>query len=215
MSINRENLIRRTVEGVEGWRGQFKYLRRHGTTQLRIFEYPNKEGKILFAYPFVEHYLSNRLPVSSCVCRKDIFGERCLFCVINKLIPVRVKYTPFPVRNSYVINAMDVGEEHKSINLYLIPYSVFMRIAEFALVDGQEDILEYDSCRVFALERTGEGRDTRYKTKLMPEKVQPLPKKYKKQIVRPYRIIKDPGLWAQFSLLREYLDREVEKFSYE
>jgi len=204
MGIDREKILGTEVD----WRACFAYLRRNHTTKLRVFEYPGEDGRIIFAHPFAEHYLPGCLPISSCICRKEMFTAPCVFCTINQLAHRGVRRILFPIRRSFIINAMDIDAPFESIDRYLIPYVVFNRIFSY-MPDGEpQNILEFNSCRIFAIESSGQGLEKRYTTKLMLERALPLRKKFKKQIVRPSRLIKDPSFQTQLYLLNDYLQSE-------
>jgi hypothetical protein len=145
--------------------GRFRYLKKNATTMLRIVEYQDKDGDLMFAQPLVEHRRQGQGGKSLGICRAEIFGKTCGYCRANQKERDAGRDAPFISRTRYVVNGADIENEPDNLRLWVIPTKVFNAVAEYALDDDWKDVLEPKTGFAFAIKRTGASLDTEYTTK--------------------------------------------------
>lgn len=215
--IDRKKVARQTEEAAQR-SGQFRYLKKNATTNLRIFEYKDGEGSMVFAQSMTEHRRQNQGGRGLGVCRQEVFGKPCAYCAANNLAAEQGQ-RPFISRTRYIVNAVDIDNEPGTVKLWVIPTSVFSDIADYACDDEWADILEPKKGFPFAVERSGQGLETSYTVKVR-RKPYPVGKEIISQVVDPLGEIRDPGLAAQCAELNLSEDDlfnsdELEKFKNE
>jgi len=193
--IDKKKVMKQTEEAAQR-SGRLRFLKKNATTNLRIFEYEDEDGAVVFAQRLVEHRRQGEGGKGLGICRQEVFGKPCAYCAANALAVEKGAGFVFTSRTRYVVNAVDMDNEPKNVRLWVIPTTVFSDIADYALDEEWSDILEPKKGYGFAIKRTGQGLDTAYSTKVH-RKSHPVGKDVIKQIANPLEGLRDPGLEAQ------------------
>jgi len=194
--IDRKKVMKQTEEAAAR-SGRFRYLKKNATTNLRIFEYKDKDGDNVFAQAMTEHRRVGQGGKGLGVCRAEVFGLPCAMCKVNQIASDTGKDRPFQSRTRYVVNAMDVNDTRKKeCRLWVLPASVFDDLAEYSLNEEWASLFEPKDGIVVGIKREGSGLDTEYST-VMGRKAYPVDKSILGQVVDPLDEIRDPGLESQ------------------
>ena len=194
--IDRKKVMKQTEEAAAR-SGRFRYLKKDATTNLRIFEYKDKDGANMFAQAMTEHRRVGQSGKGIGVCRTEVFGLPCAMCKVNQIASDTGKDRPFTLRTRYVVNGMDINDTRKKeCRLWVLPTSVFDKLAEHALDDEWSDIFEPKKGVAVGIKREGSGLDTEY-TVLAGRKPYPVDKSILSQVVDPLDEIRDLGLESQ------------------
>jgi len=199
MALDRKKVTKQTEEAAQR-SGRFRYLKKNTTTSLRIFEYPDAEGSIVFAQALTEHRRANQAGKGLGICRTEMFGKPCALCKINQMADDAGKGKPFISKTRYIINALDVNNEPNIVRLWIVPTSVFDQLADFGLSDEWQDIFEPKTGTFVNIKREGEGLETNYSS-VPSRKPYPVGKEILAQIVDPMTEVRDPGLENQCALI--------------
>lgn len=194
MSIDRKKVMKQTEEAAQR-SGRFRYLKKGATTNLRVLEYKDKDGSMMFAQQQVEHRRGGQGGKGIGICRTETFGEPCAFCRANQIARDSGQDAPFTSRTRYVINAINIDDDPNTVRLWVIPTTVFNDLAEYVLDEEWADVLEPKKGYAFGIKREGSGLDTTYTVKPQ-RKVYPVGKAVLDQVVDPLDEIRDPGLEA-------------------
>lgn len=196
MTIDRKKVMRQTEEAAAR-SGRFRYLKKNTTTNLRVFEYQDKDGDSVFAQSMTEHRRVGQGGKGLGICRREVFGLPCAMCRVNQIASDTGKDRPFQSRTRYVVNAMDVNDTRKKeCRLWVFPATVFDDLAELALNEEWADIFEPKKGVPVGVKKEGSGLETEYTT-LPGRKAYPVDKSVLSQIVDPLDEIRDPGLESQ------------------
>ena len=193
MAIDREKVMRQFEEASSPF-GSLQTLSRNSDTKLRILEYRDAEGHVVFAKKAAlhlrfDHYLS--------FCRRETFGKNCLFCNVDR----KNKRTPFSkLIFKFVVNAIEVDWLPSKVSRLMIPTIVFDRLCDYMLDDKYEDIMAPDTGRLFIVSSQRRELKTRYSVWLT-NKVYPVGNDILNQIIDPTSAIPDPGLDEQEMIL--------------
>ncbi len=136
--------------------GCLQTLKRNSDTKLRILEYRDAEGDVIFAKRIALHLRFNHY---FGFCRRETFEKDCLFCDINR----KCKRTSFSkLIFKYVVNAIEVDSFPSKVYRLMIPTIVFDQLCDYVLDDGGEDLMGPDTGRIFAVPSQGRELGTRY-----------------------------------------------------
>lgn len=193
--ITREEVLKQTEQAAQR-AGRFRYLKKNAVTNLRILEYDNAQGNRVFAQLLVEHRRAGQGGKSIGICRREIFDLPCAFCRTNEMARDKGIDAPFISRSRYIMNALDIDNDPKTVRMYVVPTTVFSDVADFTLDEEWADVLEAKKGCAFGIGRKGERLDTEYTTKPQ-RKSYPIGKSIVEQVVDPLNEIRDPGVAAQ------------------
>ncbi|MCK5606681.1 hypothetical protein KAR91_32565 [Candidatus Pacearchaeota archaeon] len=213
MALDKKKIQRMTEEAAQR-SGLFRYLKKNTTTSLRVMEYKDKDGSIVFAQELVEHRPEGGGGGKAIgICRRETFGKPCAFCRANALSESGIL---FKSSTRYVMNALDINNEPEKVSLWVLPTTVFGDIADYALDDEWADLLEAKNGHGISIEKKGAGMDTRYTTRIMRNAF-PVGKSVISQVVDPLDSIRDPGLESQCITLNRdvselFNEDELKKF---
>jgi len=188
--------VKRLTDEAARRSGRFRYLKKNATTMLRILEYPDKDGDLVFAQPLVEHRRQGAGGKSLGICRQEIFGKPCAYCRVNQVERDAGRDAPFISRTRYVVNAIDIENEPDNLRMWVLPVTVFNSVAEYAVDDDWRDVLEPKTGFAFAVKRSGEQLDTEYVTKTT-RKPYPVKKTIAAQVKNPIDYIPDESVESQ------------------
>lgn len=191
-----EKKVKAQTEEAAQRSGRFRYLKKNATTLLRILEFEDADGDVMFAQPLVEHRRRGAGGKSLGICRGEIFGEPCAYCRTNQKSRDAGEEAPFISRTRYIVNGIDVENEANTMRLWVIPTTVFSAIAEYALDDEWKDILEPKAGLSLSIKRSGSGLDTEYITK-PTRRPYPVNKGLMKMVQNPLDSIRDVSLDSQ------------------
>ena len=183
------------VYGIFSPFGGLQTLERNSETKLRILEYKDTNGSVIFAKRIALHLRCNHYLD---LCRRETFSKDCLFCDVNQ----NCKKAPFTeLIFKYAVNAIEVDLFPSRVFSLMIPSIVFDHLCDYVLEDKHEDIMAPDTGRIFIVSSRGKGIQTRYSVKLT-EKVFPVGDDILSQVTEPTSEIWDPGLDEQKIILR-------------
>ena len=180
--------------------GNYRFLKKNTTTTLRILEFTNNEGKVVFATEFVEHTRTELPGKSIDLCRAAQFGEVCAYCTINAKAAANGESTPFGTRTRYAVNAIDLNDEQSGVRLWIIPVSVFKQLVDVTDNDDWNTAFEFKEGVAIQIKSTGELKDTKYAVSL-GRKPRPITKQQAAQVADPMTKILDLGLEHQCLVL--------------
>ena len=191
-----EKKVKAQTEEAAQRSGRFRYLKKNATTLLRILEFEDADGDVMFAQPLVEHRRRGAGGKSLGICRSEIFGEPCAFCRANQKARDTGEEASFISRTRYIVNGIDIENEANTMRLWVIPTTVFSAVAEYALDDEWKDILEPKTGLALSIKRSGSGLDTEYITK-PTRKAYPVNKGLMKMVQNPLDSVRDVSLDTQ------------------
>lgn len=180
--------------------GKFKV----GKNRIRILMFKqtsitgeqNLSGDDHFFRMMVNHKKGNDMLKGVSLCRSQVLGEKCAFCIANQMSLAEGKTPPFDSRITYRVNAINFDTPDK-ISVYDLPPSVWEQIMEVVLDPEEwEDVLSRKNGHAFVITRTGEKLETRY-TVTPSQKVTVVPPELWKKSADPLEKLKDPGFEAQ------------------
>ena len=201
MSMDRLK-VQRGMEDAARWPGRLSPLTRDCIMNLRILEYEGVNGHAIFGQLMTVHRCvetGRRVGI----CRRAIFGLPCAFCKANQRARSASRAALFIAQPYFVVNAIDIDVSSTLVGLFVIPMSVFKRIAEYALTDKWKHVLEAEYGHAFAIGRKGEGLATRYSVK-MHHKAYPVGKDIAEGVVNPITGIKDESYKEQLKVVSHY-----------
>ncbi len=200
MVVNKKKILDALRKAKES-SGKIRFLKKGTTHHLKILEYEDSDGDMVFAQRVVEHF-----PIAGqgkgAICRAEVFGKPCAYCQINRVASEAGQPPVYRFRNRYMVNAIDIDNNSKKVQLWSFPVTVFEEIATAVVSEEWEDILEAKKGHGFTITREGEGLETTYATNPM-RKPYPVKGKLLKQVVDPMEEIIDPGLDSQCEALNQ------------
>ncbi len=200
MAVNRDKVKKQMADSAERG-GKFRYLPKDSTNALRILEYIDAECDQMFAQPMVEHReVDQKGGKSLGICKRDTFGQPCVFCKINQKLSDVGEERKYNSRTRYVVNAADINEDKQEIRLWVVPVSVFDQLAEYVTDDEWADVLEPKKGYAFAIKREGAGLDTTYSV-MAKKNPYPVDAKLAKQTTDPLDTIPNIDLGVECSNL--------------
>ncbi|MCK5612602.1 hypothetical protein KAR91_62600 [Candidatus Pacearchaeota archaeon] len=196
MAVNRDK-VKKQMADSKARSGKFRYLAKDSTTALRILEFEDAEGEIIFARPFVEHREVNSQGGKALgVCRKGTFGEPCAFCKVNHKRRDGGEEPLYSTKTRYAVNGIDINEKGPAVRKWMLPTTLYDQVAEYVMDEEWADILEAKPGTAFNCKREGSGLDTTYTAKVQ-RKPWPVSPALMKQVSDPLTDMGDPGLKSQ------------------
>jgi len=196
MAVNRDKVKKQMAENKQR-SGKFRYLPKDSTTALRIVEFEDEDGEVIFARQLVEHReVGSSSGKALGVCRQETFGEPCAFCAVNKKSKDAGGDWVYSSKRRFAVNAVDVNDSAPSMRIWMLPVTAYDQIAEFVMDEEYADVLEQKPGLAFGCKREGSGLDTEYTCKPQ-RKPWPVSAELMKQVTDPLESFADPGLEAQ------------------
>jgi len=200
MAVDRKKLLAE-LKKVKERMGKIRYLKANSVTHLRVLEFQDEEGSIIFARSLVEHKKAEEgFQGKGKVCRLQTFGEQCAYCQIDTLAKESGETSPYRFRNTYLVSAIDIDSLDKKVTVWSLPTTVYNAIAALLLDDDYADLLEAKSGCGLTIKKEGSGLDTTYTTMPM-RNPWPVSPSLLKQVKDPLEVVDDPGLEAQLDEL--------------
>jgi hypothetical protein len=191
--IDVQKVNRQTADAASPF-GPLHTLPSNSNVKIRMFEYKDADGDIIFAKSIALHFGSGHYLG---FCRRETFGKNCLFCEANS---IRKKNLSSKLIFRYVVNAIDI--KFFSIGVYrlMLPESVFSRLCDYVFDERYLDVLDPAKGRIFIVSFWGKGIDTRYSIDIT-KKVYPIGDDILSQVTDPTLVIPDRGLDYQRTVL--------------
>jgi len=196
MAVNRDKVKKQMAESKQR-SGKFRYLPKDATTALRILEFEDTDGELIFARQYAEHRLANSQGGKALgVCREETFGKPCAFCAVNRKAKDSGGDWEYERKTRYAVNAIDINDKSQAVRVWMLPVTAYEDIAGFVMDEEYADILEQKPGLAFNCKREGSGLDTSYSCK--PQRnAWPVSAELMKQVKDPTEGMGDPGLAAQ------------------
>lgn len=204
MAVNREKLQREMENSRSERGGSGVNFVGEGTTVLRVLEFTDADGDQQFARKVVKWGSSGagNKRKDLCVHRTATFGEDVPDAVeeYNALRTEQGHDSPYTARKQYYVNAIDVNEKGKKVEIWGLPTSVWEQISVVVCDDNWADVLEPETGHCFIIKGSGKGLDREYHV-TVDRNPWPVSDDLMQQVVDPLTKVKDVGLEGQCRLL--------------
>lgn len=180
--------------------GKIRFLKKNSTTHLRILEFKDDEGSKIFARRRVEHRKPNVFTGKGFLCRAETLDKPCAYCQVCLIAAEENEPKPFKMRTQYLVNAIDIDNQPDRVVIFALPTTCFEAVANAAMDEEWENVLEAKSGHAFTIKKEGEGLDTEYSVTPM-KKAYPVAPSLMKQVKDPLEVVDDPGLSGQLEEL--------------
>jgi len=196
MAVNRDKVKKQMAENKQR-SGKFRYLPKDSTTALRIVEFKDEDGEIIFARQLVEHREAGSVGGKALgICRLETFGKPCAFCKRNQLSKETGGEWEYDSKRRFAVNAIDINDKAISMRPWVLPVTAYDQIADFVMEEEYADVLEQKPGLPFNIKREGSGLETSY-TVMPQRKPWPVSDELMKQVTDPLDQFGDPGLKEQ------------------